>query len=201
MRAATRQKQIQGALVSFYNNPVARVSLDVLLSLGLVIFLGLFAVQPTLITMSDLIQEIEEKRALSQQLTQKVAALSTAQSELAALEPQLSLLEEAVPSKPDVVKILKILEKLATENQVIITGATVPQIPEPSASVSATLEQNSLPIQIVVTGDYPAIRQYAESLLTSRRLLHIETINFTLNEKRGSRSLSASLQLNASYYQ
>ncbi|OGJ21863.1 MAG: hypothetical protein A3A82_02830 [Candidatus Pacebacteria bacterium RIFCSPLOWO2_01_FULL_47_12] len=201
MRAATRQKQIQGALVSFYNNPVARVSLDVLLSLGLVIFLGLFAVQPTLITMSDLIQEIEEKRALSQQLTQKVAALSTAQSELAALEPQLSLLEEAVPSKPDVVKILKILEKLATENQVIITGVTVPQIPEPSASVSATLEQNSLPIQIVVTGDYPAIRQYAESLLTSRRLLHIETINFTLNEKRGSRSLSASLQLNAPYYQ
>ena len=198
MRAATRQKQIQGALVSFYNNPVARVSLDVLLSLGLVIFLGLFAVQPTLITMSDLIQE---KRALSQQLTQKVAALSTAQSELAALEPQLSLLEEAVPSKPDVVKILKILEKLATENQVIITGVTVPQIPEPSASVSATLEQNSLPIQIVVTGDYPAIRQYAESLLTSRRLLHIETINFTPNEKRGSRSLSASLQLNAPYYQ
>jgi len=201
MRTASRQKQLKGTLLSFYNNPVARVSLEVFLSLGLVIFLGLFAVQPTLVTMSNLIQEIAEKRELSQQLTQKVAALSTAQSELAALEPQLVLLEEAVPSEPDVVKTLKILEKLATENQVIITSASVPQVPGPSASVSAALTQQALPIQIVVTGDYPAIRQYAESILNSRRLLHIETVNFTLNEKRGNKSLSASLQLSAPYYQ
>lgn len=201
MRISTRQKQLRGALQSFYNNPVAKVSLEVFLSLGLVIFLGLFAVQPTLVTMSNLIQEIDEKRATSQQLTQKVAALSTAQSEYAALGPQLLLLEESIPSKPDVVKTLKIIEKLATENKVIITSLSLPQVPEPNASASASLAQTALSIQVSVTGDYPAIRQYAESLLTSRRLLQIETVNFTLNEKRGSRSLSATLQLSAPYYQ
>lgn len=201
MRLSTKQKQLQNTLSSFYNNPVAKVSLEVFLSLGLVIFLGVFAVQPTLVTMSDLIQEIEEKREISQQLTQKVAALSTAQSEFAALGSQLTLLEEAVPSEPQVIKTLKIIEKLATENKVIITSLSLSQVPEPSASASATLKQEALPIQVAVTGDYPAIRQFAESLLDSRRLLHIDTINFSLNEKRGSRSLSATLQLSAPYYQ
>ena len=201
MRISTRQKQLQGALQSFYNNPVAKVSLEVFLSLGLVIFLGLFAVQPTLVTMSNLIQEIAEKRETSKQLTQKVAALSTAQSEYAALGSQLSLLEEAVPSKPDVVKTLKIIEKLATENKVIITGLSMPHVPEPDASASAAPEQTALSIQVSVTGDYPAIRQYAESLLNSRRLFHIETVSFSLNEKRGNRSLTATLQLSAPYYQ
>ncbi len=201
MRISTKQKQLQNTLASFYSNPVAKVSIEVFLSLGLVIFLGLFAVQPTLVTMSDLIQEIEEKREISQQLTQKVAALSTAQSEFAALGSQLTLLEEAVPSEPQVIKTLKIIEKLATENKVIITSLSLSQVPEPSESASATLKQEALPIQVAVTGDYPAIRQFAESLLDSRRLLHIETINFSLNEKRGSRSLSATLQLSAPYYQ
>ncbi|NCN83215.1 MAG: type 4a pilus biogenesis protein PilO [Candidatus Pacebacteria bacterium] len=200
MNTSTKQKQLRNTLTSFYNNPVARVSLEVFLSLGLVIFLGLFAVQPTLITMSNLIQEIEEKRELSQQLTQKVAALSTAQSELAALQPQLALLEEAVPSEANVVKILKIIEKLATENKVIITTASLPQVPEPSASSSAEQTQQDLAVQVVVTGDYPAIRQFAESISASRRILHIESINFVLNDKRGTKSLSASLQLSAPYY-
>ncbi|MDA1079487.1 MAG: type 4a pilus biogenesis protein PilO [bacterium] len=201
MRISTKQKQLQSTLASFYNNPVARVSLEVFLSLGLVIFLGAFAVQPTLVTMSDLIQEIEEKREISQQLTQKVAALSTAQSEFAALGTQLTLLDEAVPSDPQVIKTLKIIEKLATENTVIITGLSLPQVPEPNASASAALKQESLPIQVAVTGDYASIRQFAEALLSTRRLLHIETINFSLNEKRGSRTLSATIQLSAPYYQ
>jgi len=199
MRISTKQKQLATALNSFYQNPVARVSLDLFLSLGLVLFLGIFAVQPTIVTMTKLIQEIDEKRTLTEQLGQKAAALSTAQAEYSIIQDKLPLLEEAIPSKPELISALKIVEKLATDNSIIITALSVSQVPDEVESSKAP-EQTDLGLSISVTGDYPSIRTLVESLQKYRRLFIVQSVSFDLKDSRGSRTLSARININVPYY-
>ena len=71
MATTNRKKQLASLLEQFYHNPVAKVSLELFLTIGLVVFLALFAIKPTLLTMSDLVKEIEDKRELETQLSKK----------------------------------------------------------------------------------------------------------------------------------
>lgn len=195
----SKQSHITQALQEFYHKPIALISMELLLSLGLVLFLGFFAIQPTLITMSDLLKEIEDKEKLLTQYTQKSQALATAQQLYAATQPRLPLLDEAIPSQPNLVRSIKIIEKLATENSVIITGFSSAYIPDEELA-QATATQTSIPLTITLLGDYPAIRSYIEALRGSRRLYTIQTVTFSLQENRGDKKLSASITVALPYY-
>lgn len=198
-RMSAKRQHISQALQDFYHKPVALISVELLLSLGLVLFLGFFAIQPTLLTMSDLLKEIEEKGTLLEQLEKKATALNTAQQIYIATQPRLPLLEEAIPSQPELIRSLKIIEKLATENNVIIGNISSPAIPDEKPATE-TAKQTSVPVTISVVGDYPAIRSYVEALRGSRRLYTIQTVTFSLQENRGDKKLSASITVALPYY-
>lgn len=196
-----QRKDLDLSLGQFYTKPIAVVSFELLLSLGLVIFLGIFAIKPTLTTMSDLIKEIDDKKALNEQLTKKIAALGTAQTLYLSLEDKLPLLDEAIPSQPELIKSLKIIEKLATENNVIIESLSVPTIPnEAPAKATGKLKRVPLPVTVSVVGDYVSIRAYVEALRLVRRSFVVDTVTFSIEENRGSRKLRATITLNLPYF-
>lgn len=197
-----QRKDLSISLNQFYSKPIAVVSFELLLSLGLVIFLGLFAIKPTLVTMSDLIKEIEDKKKLSDQLDKKVAALGTAQTVYLSLESRLSVLDEAIPSQPELIKSVKTIEKLATDNKVIIESLSVTTIPDetPADASVQRLERIALPTTVTVVGDYISIRAYVESLRGMRRSFIVDTVTFNIEENRGDRKLRASITLNIPYF-
>jgi hypothetical protein len=180
---------------------MASVSLELLLSIGLVLFLGIFAIQPTLMTMSDLIKEREDKIKLSEQLEKKTAALQTAQIVYTQIQSQLPYLDEAIPQQPELVKSLKILEKLATENNVIVSNISVPEIPDEKAAIDSKVPvaRVDLPVSVSISGDYLAIRAYVEALQNSRRSFVIDTVGFALQENRGQKKLSANITVAVPY--
>ena len=92
-----RQLQLNDILNKFYENPVARVSIELFLSIFTVIFFAVFAIRPTLLTIADLIKEIEDKEDLIVQLDRKIASLSSAETEYRKFYYQLGLLDEAIP--------------------------------------------------------------------------------------------------------
>lgn len=198
------QKQLSTALQSFYQKPVAKVSIELFLSIGLVLFLALFAIRPTLITMSDLIKEIEDKQELSEQLQKKVAALSTAQTIYLSLEDRLPVLDESIPSRPDLVYNLKVLEKLATDNTVIISSITVTELPvdeDPTQTpLFSDLTLNKIPVSIALSGDYRSIRSYVEAIRANRRSFTIETVVFSLDRDRDAEKLRANITISIPYY-
>jgi Tfp pilus assembly protein PilO len=196
------RSQITSFLDKFYHNPVAIVSFELFLSIGAILFFALFAIRPTLITMSNLIKEIDDKRALDTQLAQKVAALSTAQSAYLQLQDRLYVLYEALPTGVDIAYALKVIEKAASDQGLTISSMTVLDIPAevPLDTPINRLERKSLPIQMSVTGSYESIRGFAEQLRDSRRSFVIERITFTAENVRGLRILEASILLGAPYF-
>ncbi len=200
--ATIDQKEISKALAKFYSNPIAGVSLELIFSLFAIIFFAVLAIRPTLQTISGLITEINEKKELDQQLQKKIAALSTAQDEYQRLSSEIQLLDQAIPSRPELVKTLKVIEKLAAENNVVISSIRIPEIPDEISHTkdSATLERIDLYFSIKVTGDYPSIRDFMSNLHQYRRMIVVEEIRFTVDDLVTTQQLNATLSVRTPYF-
>lgn len=198
----TKRKQLTSALLSFYSQPIAKVSLELFLTIGAVIFFAVFAIRPTLLTMSGLIKEIEDKEKLDQQLTQKVAALATAQTEYLQLQGRLPILDKVIPNQPDIVTALKIIELQASEQGLLVLSVNVVELPDETVATreSSQLERLDIPASITVIGNYLNIRNFIEALRNSRRSFVIDTIVFSTEETRGSRQLKANITISLPYY-
>lgn len=198
----TKQQNLQQALVDFYNKPVAKVSLELFFSLAAIIFFAVFAIQPTLKTMTELVKEIEDKRALSEKMDQKIASLSTAQSQYREYSDQFYLLEEAIPRSAVLVDSLKVIEKLASENNIIIESINLSDVPDDlNIAGSDNAERVILTFNVNISGDYLDIRQFVEALISSRRMLIVDQINFSLANNQEYQYLTATVRINAPYYQ
>jgi len=197
----SKQEQIQVALLDFYKNPVARVSLELVFSIVAVIFFAIFAVKPTLQTMSELVKEIEDKKALDEQLGQKIASLNTAQTQYQKFSSQFYLLDETIPKTAELVNSLKIVEKIASENNLIIQGITISAVPEELIKASGSeAKRELLTFNVDVSGGYLKIRQFIEDLLDSRRMMIVDQVNFSLSSNSYQEDLNAIVRINLPYY-
>jgi len=197
----TKQANIQKVLLDFYDKPIARVSVELFLSLTAVIFFAIFAIKPTLQTMSELVKEVEDKTALEKQLDQKIAALNTAQDQYQKFGDQFYLLEDAIPRRASLIDSLKIIERLSSETDLVVESISLSSVPD--EIVSATSDDSVrkvLTFNVDVAGDYLDIRQFIEALINSRRMLIVDQISFSLDNDRFSEKLTARIQVNAPYY-
>src|SRR5258708_48511 len=149
-------------LAQFYQKPIAQVSSQLFFSVIAVIIFAVFAIRPTLLTMSDLIKELNDKQALSQALTQKVASLSSAQAENQAAQDKLSILDKAIPPFPRFGEGIAIIEKIASENNLLINSIQAKAVPREDSTATSSAEKTriSTPLVVTVQGDYPTIRKF-----------------------------------------
>lgn len=202
LSAEKKKRELAVLLNGFYMNPVTRVSFELFLTVGLILFLGFFAIKPTIVTMSDLLKEIETKKELDNNLTKKIAALQTAQSEYIKVEPQIDLLNYAIPEQPQIILSTKLIEKIAAESKVVIKSLNISELPDdidPNTPFSQKSKQ-SVNISANISGDYVSIRQFVEALRNSRKSFVIESIVFALEEDRGNKKLSANVTIEAPYF-
>jgi len=202
VQKATRKEQVTNLLDTFYNNPIAVVSFELFLSIAVVIFFAMFAIRPTLLTMSELVKEIEDKRKLDTQMAQKVAALSAAQAQYLNIKDRVFILEESLPTGSNVKNTLKIIEKVASDQELVINTMTLLEIPDdpPQDTPLSKLERKPMPIQMTVVGSYASIRSFVEDLRNNRRSFAMERITFSTDDNRGQKSLEATILISAPYF-
>lgn len=198
----TRQDQIKTALIDFYKRPVAKVSLEVIFSIIAVLFFAIFAIRPTLQTMSELIKEIEDKRSLDAQLGQKIASLSTAQSQYQLFSPQFYLLDEALPKTAMINQSLQIIEKIASDNELVIQSIATSSVPDELKEIEASIAtRKTLTFNVSISGDYLNIRQFIEDVMASRRMMIVDQVNFGVGSSRYQKKLSAVIRINLPFYE
>ncbi len=196
------KQQTSLSLANFYRHPVAAVSTELLVTIGFILVLAVVAIQPTLKTMADLSKEITDKTELNKKLQSKVAALNTAQAEFYRWQEKLALLDTAIPNNQLTIQDVKLLEKLAVENSVVISRISLNEFPDATKPLSTKPQVNELPVSVTIAGDYLSIKKFVDSLLNSRRVFVISSINFSVATTRGGQQdLTATLSINAPYYQ
>lgn len=198
-----QQKKLFATLAKFYKNPVTKVSLEIFLSLFLVIFFGIFVIRPTMVTIADLIKEIDDKQELEQQLQRKIASLATAQDEFNQYKDKIKYLDQAIPSQPELVRSLKTVEKIASDNKVIISSLKTSEIPEEKKVQMFDLDQLAridLYFTFQVMGNYPSIKNFIEDLHQYRRAFMVEEINFNIQDRITLQTLRASMTIRVPYF-
>jgi Tfp pilus assembly protein PilO len=198
----TRQQQMNQMLRQFYDRPIAQVSLELFFSLIAVMFFAMFAIRPTLVTMSNLVKEIQDKEELNQKLAQKIAALSSVQGEYLGLQDRLKVLDAALPSQPKFEEAVLIIEKIASDNKLTIIAMEAKEIPKEEAATVPIENQSRLskPLTITVTGDYPAIRNFIDEIRNSQREISVDSILFSLSDERGKKVLRANITTSIHYF-
>lgn len=201
--AKSKQEQLATVLMDFYQKPVARVSIELILSVIVVIFFALFAIRPTLITMADLVKEIADKKEINKQLDLKLASLASAQEQYDLYQPQFYLLDEAIPRQLDLVKSLKKIEKLAGEGEFAIDRMSIQKVPE---TVETELlsgdfgdyQREFLSINVGVIGSYIDIREFIEKIMNLRQVVVVDQV--LIEKMTESDNLAAQLKVSLPHY-
>lgn len=195
-----RPRNLRQELEKFYEKPVAKVSLELILTLVTVIFFALFALRPTLGTMTELTREIEDKRKVNDELTKKLAALATAQGEYVEYSDRFEILDEAIHDRPTLETALFYLEYLVRRENISLAGLQIETFPvgrlvsdtaaAPTSTQAipttgtATSEIGVYAIQASFEGDYENILAFFRAVEEVRPLFSVEAFNFSVTTNR-----------------
>jgi Tfp pilus assembly protein PilO len=188
---------LQAELTKFYNHPVAQISAGLIMTILAVAFFAFIAIKPTLETMAELIKEIDEKRTVDQKLSLKITALSSAQAELASKGEKAKVIDEAVPSTPEFTRLLKMVERLTAERNVIFTSMIVPTIPIERDPLKKGTEVESIPLSVNFSGTYSDLYALLNDMQTMRRTLIIDRVDIVPSTDKENTNLNLSVSVRA----
>jgi len=203
----TRFKKYYKNLGPILKKPKMQTSSTAVFSfLAISLFLW-YAVRPTMQTIIYLQREIADKTTLNQQMEAKITALIEAQATYENIQDRLSLLDQALPSRPDAVVLARELRNIANLSQASISAIQVPSVPlvtnqsSPGAKLIAQKPLQEFPVTIVLSGSYPSLKSFLNRVLELRRITTIDQIS--LKQLGGAGLPGEDLQLSIrikSYY-
>lgn len=171
-----KYRQYYSRLEPFINRPEIKTYTSLILFLLTTSFFLLFAVKPTLNTITSLNRQIEDGKYTDQKLQEKINALSTAQVEYNKVIALLPLINSALPDNPAVVKFAKSIEAVAGSAGVNIVSLQFSpvdiynqEMPIVKETVSvADLEEHNY--TIVFSGSYKNLVAFHEYVRKIQRL-------------------------------
>ena len=172
------------------------------LSVSTVAFFLIVAIRPTVITITKLIKEIEEKEAASLLLDKKINSLVAAQKVYAINSQRLPMLNQALPEKSEFPWLANFLESTALSSQVELSSLTFEKIDlNPAPPVSQSQKPSSgqtINFSTNAKGDYLNLKNFVSLLESSRCLIKIELTGISETKKKEEEIINTTLQLNIS---
>ena len=150
--------------------------LYVIFSLAAVTFFGLFAIQPTLATISELHREKDDAEFTPQQLKTKNQSLQRLSGEYQQIEPDIDKLYEAIPTSPKVPELVRKIEILSNTNNLAIKSLTTGAI-ELYPTKRAGTQLFSYTVNISAIGSESSINTFIQELINIDRIVSIERLS------------------------
>ncbi|MBI3443170.1 hypothetical protein HY008_00705 [Candidatus Woesebacteria bacterium] len=160
----------------------AKMFLELALSLATLSFFLAFVLRPTVLTISQLFQEIESKKEIKAKMDQKIQNLSQAQTLLERESSRIALLDSAIPGRPFPETYIGQLEKITEVSGLSISSLSVNEAllvgneegGEKSVSLSFSLSGSS----------FVSFLNFLSTLESTRRPLLLESISLNSVEDR-----------------
>jgi len=186
-----------------------RMFLEVILSLLTISFFATLALRPTVLTISELLKDIESKEDTLIKLDTKIQNINQAQSLYIANEAQISLLSSSVPETAEPDLFAQQIEGLATIYPISVLGISIGEtvlLGDQTIPVQVSENQKVIPSEakptnfsISVTGEYQALTQFLDGLETLRRPVYLDSTNITLIDTGERNEIVLSISGRAAY--
>ncbi|MDO8341455.1 MAG: type 4a pilus biogenesis protein PilO [Candidatus Woesebacteria bacterium] len=172
----------------YKNKPNFKIYLELILSLSAIVIFSIFAIRPTIITVSELNKEIKGKEETVAKLKEKINNLQTASVNLQKESSRLSLITQAVPALASPEILVKQIETLASQDGVTILRFSASDvllvgkkedIKKSKDFVSLSGDADELPFSISVTGPYQNLYSFLKSVENLRRPVKVDSFSIT----------------------
>lgn len=147
----------------------------VIFSLIALSFFGLFAIGPTVTTISQLNKQYEEDTKALVQLKKKNAALSSLSAQYLDIQPELALIDSSIPQSPKIAELTRQIEYLTVRNNL-----TVQKLDTGLMELYPAKQPNnplfSFTFSIGVSGDEEDVNLFLGDLINMGRIIGIERL-------------------------
>ena len=162
-------------LNSGQNKQQATAYLYVIFSLIALSFFGLFAIGPTVTTISELNKQFNEEKVALKQLQNKVAALKSLSAQYIDIQEDLSLIDNAIPQSPKVADLLRQLELLSADNNLVVQKLDTGLMEiYPAQNVNSPIF--SFTFSISVNGTESDINKFIGKVINMGRIIGIDKL-------------------------
>ena len=174
--AISQVKPIYDYLKSQQENEKFLKTLEISATFILISFFVIFAIRPTVLTISSLFGEIQSKQILKTKLNQKINDVIVAQDLFSQVEGRYNVVNNSLPDRPSFYDSFNQI-KFSTGSDTNIKDLSFSL---DSADKSATSPTNlqTYTTSINALGPFVSSIDLAQKLLSNRRLININTISF-----------------------
>ncbi len=159
---------------------------------SLIVF-GAFAIRPSLVTISQLRQEVKKAREAKTFLDQKIDRLSQAQVNYQIALEDVKLVDRALPPEPSVPAILETLSLAAGKNSVSLEKTTFEKVLEETGL-------KTLPFTVRVVGELENINKFITELEKGIRQMDVQKVKMSRSGEN-LEHLVAEIELVTHYYE
>ena len=170
--------------------------LYIIFSLFALSFFSIFAIGPTITTISNLNKQLEEDKSALKQLQDKNAALKSLSAQYLEIEPQLELIENAIPQSSKVADISRQLELLTVKHNLIVQKLDS-GLMELYPAKNTNSPVFSFLFSVCVSGTEQDINAFIGDLINMGRIIGIEKLT---TGKQQNNQFSASITGRAYFY-
>lgn len=186
-------------------NKKVRVYTEIILSLAAISFFLVFAIKPTLVTITELVTTIKDQQLVVAQLQNKITALGAAQSEYNLVSSDLYLVDEALPKDSQLAALVKQIEVVASQSgatlgSVKFDPVTLKEVATDPKEISQIAAQTAKEINfsLTVAGDYLNLKEFLHRLNALRRVIAVDTFSLKI-KKAESQTLTLGISGKAYY--
>lgn len=145
--------------------------ISISLSLISVIFFGVFAINPTLGTISEISKKLDDSKFVNTELTQKISNLTQLQQQYALIRKKMDTINEAIPTSAQTAILIAQVQALSQKSKVQLKRVQI--LPVEIASKLNKTSYNVFSFSIDATGSKQTINNFLINLNNFNRLILI----------------------------
>jgi hypothetical protein len=167
----------------YQQRPDVKVYLEIVLSSVAISIFAIFALRPTLLTISKLIKEVGAKQQTLAAMEEKIKNTKEAEDLYRNELDKIKLLDTAMPQEPSPDTLFRQLDGASKKNSVVITNFSISTLTLkdkslPTTSVSSSAKPSSLKLSFNTRGVYKTVIGFLKDVENTRRPIIFST--FTL---------------------
>lgn len=166
------------------NKPEVKNYINLSFTLLTIILLSIFALKPALVTLAELNLKLTTAKERTEQLDKKIDQLTNAQLSYEQIRPDLEVVNQALPEKPNLADFVKKLNQTASSTSLQLSNFKANDVPF-EASQSAKLESNMVSFR--VSGPMTNIQVFLSKLESLPRVVTVNS--FALSSADNNSSL------------
>ena len=171
---------------------------SIIFTLIAVVLFGVLAVNPTLSTIVKLRKELDDKKFLENSLQEKIKNLKILQQKYLEIQPDISYVLSAVPSKPNAPTLLAQIQALAIKSNINLTNLQNLTVELFSQKIQEEKKYYSFSFSLNGTGEINNIQTFTTHLTDMQRIINIT--NFSIDQTSDNiNQLRFTMQGNAYY--